>query len=152
MRSNNSKSSTPSGDEKPADSAEITPAIAVDPATGAMRDIPPISPAPLADLSGLAAEPPAEFSHTIWAYGAKVQTTLDHTHARVHHVDGEVRGHTSRLIGPDGKPEEPTGFAKAIAEAKQRWAAEVTRAAAEQIKTRQERIDAAIKANQRGAS
>lgn len=150
MRSIGSKSSTPSGDDKPTDSSGISPAIAVDPETGAMRDV-AISPAPLGDLSGLA-EPPVEFSHVTSAYGAKIETTFDHTRARVHHVAGDVVEYASRLIGPDGKPEEPSGFAKAIAEAKDRWRTAYLEAEEKRLRERQERIDAAIAANQRSAN
>lgn len=148
MRSIGSKNSTPSGDDKPADSSEITPAIAVDAKTGAMRDI--VSPAPLGDLSGLA-EPPVEFSHITSAYGARIETTLDHTCARVTHVNGEVIEFSSRLRGPDGNPEEPSAFAKAIMEAKERWRTAYREAEEKRLQTRQERIDAATAANNRSA-
>jgi hypothetical protein len=148
MRSTGSKSSTPN-DEKPADSSEISPAIAVDPTTGAMRDV-QFSPAPLGDLSGLAAEPPVEFSHRTGAYGATILTTLDHCHARATHVNGDVVEYASRLRGPDGNPEEPSAFAKAIAEAKDRWKVAYLQGEREREEKRKAAIQAATAKN-RGA-
>ncbi len=146
MRSTGSKSSTPSGDDKPADSSEITPAIAVDAQTGAMRDIE--SPAPSAAPRVSPTEPLAGLSpltHHTGAYGCRISVSLDHTHAVLTPPEGPAIEYASRLN------EEPTAFQKAIQEAKGRWRAAVLEDEESRQRTRRERIDAAIAANQRSA-
>jgi hypothetical protein len=140
MRSTDSKSSSP----KPANSESISPPIAVDAATGAMRDIPPVSPAPAAATAQGAAQSPLEFSHKTAAYGAAVETILDHSRARVTFLDGTSEDFVTPLTA------EQSAFSKAIFAAKERWKAE--RLAEENLRTgkRAAAVAAANAANTKG--
>lgn len=138
MRSTDSKSSSP----KPASSDDLSPPIAVDAHTGAMRDI-PVSPAPPAASGVQPAAPPVEFSHRPEAYGALIETTFDHTRARCNHLDGTVEDFASELNV------EPTAFQQAIQAAKAAWKVGVARDEAETLRKRQELVDAATIKNRK---
>lgn len=137
MRSTDGKSSSP----KPANSDNLSPAIAVDAHTGAMRDI--VSPAQPAEPRVQPAALPVEFSHQTEAYGARIETLFDHSHARVTHVDGSVEEFVGKLTV------EPTAFQQAIQAAKAAWKASVASAEAETLRKRQELVAAATTKNQK---
>lgn len=141
MRSTDSKNASP----KPTSSESISPPIAVDAATGVMRDIPPVSPAPVAATAQGAEQSPLEFSHKTEAYGCAVETIFDHSRARVTFQDGTTEDFAEPLTA------EQSAFSKAIFAAKERWKAD--RLAEDNLRTgkRAAAIAAANAANTRGA-
>ncbi len=137
MPSTDSKNSSPKHEPK------ISPAIAVDATTGAMRDIastpsavPPVSPR---------AAPSVEYSHRTTAYGATIETTPDHTQARL----TPVEGHPIEFASNVGA--ETSAFQRAIQEAKHDWRERIAKHDAAVLQKRSDLIDAAAAKNRKGA-
>lgn len=137
MPSTDSKSSSPKHEP------QISPAIAVDAKTGAMRDIastppavPPVSPR---------AEPSVEYSHRTTAYGATIETTPDHTQARL----TPVEGHPVEFATQVGAV--TSAFGQAIQEAKRDWRERLAKDEAAKLQKRSDLIDEATAQNRKGA-